>query len=392
MKIRTWITVSFGLVSLSIASLNAAPVSVNDRAGLITAAQSAIPGTVIRLEAGNYAGGVQIRAVNGTESAPIVIEAADPENPPLFSANLGGNTAIQLSGCSHIILRNLRVTGFPANGINADDGGDRERPSRGLRFENLAIENTGPRGNHDALKLSGLAEFAVSQCSFRGWGGFAIDMVGCHDGAIEHCQFRGREGFSQSNAVQIKGGSSRIQVLRSYFQNAGHRSVNLGGSTGLPYFRPPDATWEARDVEIAGNRFVGSMAPIAWVGCDNGHVHRNTIYLPEKWVVRILQENVDPRFGHCRAGTFEHNLIVFDRRVRVFANVGGNTQLDTFLVRHNAWFCLDQPHRRPTGLPGEPVDEITGTNPELSDPGQPTMQIGNPALADVGADAYADSE
>ncbi len=392
MKSRTWITVSFGLVSLSVASLNAAPVSVSDTAGLIQAAQSAEPGTVIRLNAGSYAGGAHLRAIKGEADAPIIIEAADPEQPPLFSARWGGNTAIQLSACAHLVLRNLRVTGFPVNGINADDGGDREHPSIGLRFENLAIENTGPRGNHDALKLSGLVDFVVTRGSFRGWGGSAIDMVGCHDGTIEHCHFQGRDGFSQSSGVQIKGGSSRIQVLRSSFQNAGQRSINLGGSTGLPYFRPPDAMWEAQDIEIAGNRFVGSMAPIVWVGSNNGHVHHNTIYLPEKWVVRILQENVEPRFGRCQNGIFEHNLIVFDQRVRVFANVGGNTQPETFRVRHNAWFCLDQPHRQPTGLPGEPTGTVTGTNPELNDPGMPTMRIGNPALVGLGADSFVGSD
>jgi len=45
------------------------------------------------------------------------------------------------------------------------------------------------------------------------------------------------------------------------------------------------------------------------VGVDGSTVRRNTIYLPGRWAVRILQENRDPRFVPCRRGAFEANLI-----------------------------------------------------------------------------------
>ncbi|MFT5468643.1 MAG: hypothetical protein ACI8UO_003754 [Verrucomicrobiales bacterium] len=105
----------------------------------------------------------------------------------------------------------------------------------------MVIEDIGPRGNHDALKLSGLSDFVVRNCTFAGWGGSAIDMVGCHNGLIDNCTFTGKDGFSQDNGVQMKGGSSKIRVTRSWFEHAGQRAINLGGSTGLPYFRPKDA-------------------------------------------------------------------------------------------------------------------------------------------------------
>ena len=89
----------------------------------------------------------------------------------------------------------------------------------------------------------------------------------------------------------------------------------------MPFFRPADATWEASGIEVSDNCFLGSLAPICWVGIDGGYVHHNTIVRPEKWVARILQENTDPRFGRCRNGRFENNLVVFDGRVRVFVNV-----------------------------------------------------------------------
>jgi hypothetical protein len=136
-------------------------------------------------------------------------------------------------------------------------------------------------------------------------------MVGCHRGLIEGCRFLGREGFSQATGPQTKGGSSEIVIRRCLFVDAGQRAVNLGGSTGMAYFRPPGARYEARDITVEGCVFVGSQAPIAFVGVDGATVRYNTIYRPSRWVMRILQETTEPGFPPCRNGRFEHNLIVF---------------------------------------------------------------------------------
>ena len=59
----------------------------------------------------------------------------------------------------------------------------------------MTILETGPKGNHDALKMSGVDHFTVRKCHFEAWGGSGIDMVGCHHGVVEDCTFVGREGF-----------------------------------------------------------------------------------------------------------------------------------------------------------------------------------------------------
>jgi len=189
--------------------------------------------------------------------------------------------------------------------------------------------------------MSGVDHFVVRRCRFEGWGGSGIDMVGCHHGAVEDCTFIGRPGFSQSNGVQLKGGTEDVLVQCCFFKNAGQRSVNLGGSTGLQFFRPRVNDYEARNITVAGNRFVGSMVPVAWVTADGGHVHHNTIVLPDKWVLRILQESGDARFKPCHDGVFEHNLIVFDSKIQTFVNIGPRTSPKTFRFRHNAWHDLD---------------------------------------------------
>jgi hypothetical protein len=343
--------------------LEAAEVRVADSAAFRRAVQGLTPGTVLLLEPGAYDGGVSLHEVAGTEQVPVIIEGADPNNPPIFRK---GGTALHLSDCRYVTLRNIRVEGFPGNGINVDDGGSFETPSHHIVLENVTILETGPRGNHDALKMSGVDHFVVRKCRFEAWGGSGIDMVGCHHGVVEDCTFTGRQGFSQDNAVQLKGGTEDVLVQCCLFTNAGQRSINLGGSTGLRFFRPEVGDYEAKNITVAGNRFERCMAPIAWVTADGGHVHHNTIILPERWILRILQETTDPRFQPSHGGRFEHNLVIYNSRARFFVNVGPRTAPETFVFRHNVW-CDTEEAR----MPSLPVAEQDGVY-----------------LSNVGADAY----
>ncbi len=361
-------------------------IQVEDAGGLRAALLRACPGTVIKLANGNYGNGYFVEKLSGTRENRIVITGLDEKNPPLFTC---GTEAFHFSDCNYVTLRNVKVSSCSANGINADDGGTFDTPSGGMAFEKIIVEDVGPQGNRDGLKLSGLADFTISGCSFSGWGGSAIDMVGCRDGVIDKCSFTGKEGFSQDSGIQAKGGSERILVRLSFFKNAGQRAVNLGGSTGLEFFRPKLVDFEARSVEIAGNRFVGSMAPVAFatsVGCI---VRRNTFVNPGKWVMRILQEQPLDKFQPCQKGVFEGNLIVYDRRVQVFVNVGPDTRPESFVFRGNAWFCSDADRR-----PSLPVDESDGlyqVNPMLENAGGPDMKARSrdPRILKVGAQSYS---
>ena len=318
----------------------------------------------------------------GTKDRPIVIEGGEPA--PVFS---GGACALHLVDCRYVTLRNLTVKGCSGNGINVDDGGSVDSPAHGIVLENVTVLDTGPTGNHDGIKLSGLDDFAIRRCRVAGWGGSAIDMVGCHRGVVEDCTFEGKAGFSQSSGVQMKGGSRDILVHRCFFRDAGHRSVNVGGSTGLAYFRPQDARFEATDITVAGNRFTGSTAFVAFVNARNARVHRNTMHRPGKWVLRILQETTHERFPPCREGVFENNLIVFDRRVRTLANVGPGTAPETFLFRRNAWFRVDGAALR---LSLKEESGVYQVDPALAEPGTEKMRATSKdrRLKAVGARAY----
>lgn len=323
-----------------------APRVVRTDAELRAALRELGPGVHVQIAPGSYRGGWWLEGIQGSPAAPVRIGALDPAAPPIFAG--GGAEAWHLADCSHFTLSDLIVRGYAGNGINADDGGSYETPSRGIRIERVQFESIGPEGNHDALKMSGVDDFMVKDCSFRGWGGSAVDLVGCHDGTIEGCTFEALPGFSQSSGVQTKGGSARVRVRDCEFRGPVARAVNAGGSTGVDYFRPPDADAEARDIEIRNCRFFGGDAPIAAVGVVGLRVLGNRIELPERWVLRILQESSGPRFVPCSDGLFEGNEVIFDARVRTLVNVGPGTLPETFRFLGNEWVELG-----PAGTPLE---------------------------------------
>lgn len=339
-------------------------VEVSDDASLARAIREAQPGTRVVVAPGNYRGRLFVTGIRGTAEAPVIIEAADPKKKPVF---VNGTEALHLSNCSHVTLRNLAARGQTGNGINVDDAGNAKEPSHHVTIEGLDISQVGPTGNHDALKLSGIDDLVVRNCTMEGWGGQGIDMVGCHRVVIENCTLRGKAGFTPSAGVQAKGGSSEVAIRGCTFLNAGERAVNIGGSTGLEYFRPIGAKYEAKDVTVEGCRFVGSMSPIAFVGVDGAVVRYNTIHQPEKWVVRILQETTAEGFIACHNGRMERNLIVAKQAVlRTAINVGPNTQPESFVFQENYWFCTDRPEASRPQLPVSEEKGVYGPDPEMA--------------------------
>ncbi|MCO5165295.1 MAG: right-handed parallel beta-helix repeat-containing protein [Planctomycetes bacterium] len=379
------------LYPLLASALLAAPaaattIDVHDDEGLRAALRRLGPGVTVRLAPGEYRGGLHAADVAGAPDRPAVLEAADPERPPVI---VGGQNGLHLSRPAHVVVRGLVLRGATGNGLNVDDGGRLDGGAVGVVLERLRVERVGPTGNHDAIKLSGVTRFVVRGCVLEGWGGSGVDMVGCHDGLIEGCRFEGLPGCSQANGVQAKGGTSRLVVRRCTFVDAGPRAINVGGSTGLEYFRPPDADCEARDITVEGCRFRGSDAPIAFVGVDGALVRRNTFVRPRRWVLRILQERTEPRFVPCRGGRFEENVVVFRRdELSTFVNVGPGTAPETFRLARNAWFAEDAPARSRPDLPAPLPPEEGGTygvDPRLQE--DLTLDPRSP-LRRLGADAF----
>jgi hypothetical protein len=301
MSIRLVSGVAIAVFLLSAECARSAEVKVNGAAELRAAVAAAKPGTRILLAGGNYGAGFYFSNVRGEERQPIVIAAADTNNLPVFR---DGNVAMHFSNPAYVELHNLVFTKLAQNGINIDDGGGTTNASaRGVVLRGLRISDVGGDGNHDGIKISGIWDFRVTGCTIERWGtrgGSAIDMVGCHRGVIEGNTIRHNPEPQNCTGVQGKGGTSDVVIRRNRFENAGGRAVNIGGSTGLQYFRPALVEGrehaEARNLRVEGNTFVGSSAPVAFVGVDGAVVRFNTIERPGRWALRILQENKAPGF------------------------------------------------------------------------------------------------
>jgi len=351
---------------LAATAVGAAEVRVDGAAALRAAVASAVPGTRIVLAPGDYGGGFHFANLRGEPGRPIVIAAADPARPPVFA---DANVALHFSNPAHLEVHDLVITRMAHNGINLDDTGGPggEAGAHHVLLQGLRVSDIGGAGNHDGIKASGVWDLVVRAGTIERWGtrgGSAIDLVGCHRVAIEDTVIRHREPAPPDcTGIQAKGGSSAVAIRRNRFEHAGGRAVNLGGSTGRAYFRPALADGgghaEARDLLVERNVFIGSVAPVAFVGVDRAVVRFNTIERPGRWVARILQETREADFVPCRGGEFTDNLILYEgtRTAATLVNVGAGTAPETFVFARNAWLNLDAPER---SRPVLPVTETGG--------------------------------
>jgi len=360
------------------------------------------PGTAVRIRPGTYAADNFLRNLTGTSNAPIWVGGVAGSARPVIA---GGGQAFHLVRARYVVMHDLEVQGASSNGINADDEGQYANAdaARFIVFRNLFIHDIGAGGNQDCLKLSGLNDFWVLDSEFQrcggGGSGSGVDHVGCHRGVIARNVFSDLQG----NGVQCKGGSEDIEIRRNRFSNAGERAVNLGGSTGFEFFRPPLSTTapnaEARNIRVIANTLTGSTSPLAFVGCVDCLAQNNTLVNPTNWILRILQETVTASgytFLPAQNGRFINNLVYFSRAdLSTYVNVGPNTQAPTFQFANNLWYAHDMPpSSRPTDLPSAETNGIVGSDPQLVNAasGDYTIRSSSPAAAagQRGADVRSD--
>ena len=337
---------------------------------LTAAANVARPGDTLLMHGGTYPGGLAIANLKGTANQWITIKNAPGQTVVLE----GGSNAIQFVEPAFLRVSGLIFQHQTGNGVNTDDGGTYDTPAHHVVFERCTFRDMSASGNNDLLKLSGLNHFEILDCLFQNGaaGGSGIDMVGCHVGKIIGNRFENMG----SNAIQCKGGSEQVRIAGNFFKNCGQRTLNIGGSTGLEFFRPDTARFEAARVQVFSNIIIGSQAAVAFVGAVEVEVANNTIYRPDKWILRILQETVDPsRFLPCGRNFFRNNLVVLSNANSVVANIGPNTAPETFAFSNNLWFNVDNANWGGPSLPVAESNRVLNQNPRLTNPGNEDFSI-----------------
>ncbi|MAT40154.1 MAG: hypothetical protein CL946_11185 [Ectothiorhodospiraceae bacterium] len=339
------------------------------------AADDALPGDTILVVPGTYPGGEYIENLQGTSDSWILIHGK-------AVTIQGGTNAFHFSDPAYVRIEGFTFEGQTGNGVNIDDGGTYDTPAHHVEIRACRFNALNASGNNDQLKLSGLDNFTILNCNFADGsaGGSQIDMVGCHDGVIQ------RSYFSQagSNCIQAKGGTRNILITQCRFVDGYQRGINIGGSTGLQFFRPLGANYEAAEIKVYSNIFVRGNAPIAYVGATNCEVINNTIYMPEKWAIRILQETTAPGFLPCGNNSFINNIVVIDNgAASPTINIGPNTAPETFTFANNLWYNDDNQSWNGPNLPVTESDGVLNQDPLLVDPslGEFKIRAQSPAIA-----------
>ncbi len=324
------------------------------------ACSAAQPGDTIVVFNTGGSDGEWIENLKGMQDKWISIIAYEPGKVEYK----GNSEAWHLVDAQYVYVHGFVFSGQTGNGVNADDGGSYGTPSKYLVFDNCTWKDMNATGNNDQLKMSGVDYFTIKNCRFENGsaGGSQIDMVGCHLGVIENSKFIN----GGSNAIQAKGGSSEVIIQRNWFENSGQRAINIGGSTGAEFFRPVDADYESKQIAVFANYFIGSVAPIAFVGTVNSAVIHNTIITPGKWAIRILQENTGKQT--CSGNMFVNNIVYLtNASVNPVINIGPNTAPETFMFANNLWYNKDNTQWAGPDLPAPETAGIYQTDPQFAD-------------------------
>jgi len=323
---------------------------------IIDVVKQVLPGDTILLF-GTFNQGEYIENLHGKVGQMIVIQSGESNNA-LYDCS---GTAIQFSNVSYLKIKNLSFKNQTNNGLNIDDQGVFSKPSNHIEIENCIWLGMNAVGNNDCLKMSGIDDFIVKNCVFNNGspGGSFIDMVGCHNGIVENSKFF----KGGSNSIQMKGGTARIIVRRNEFINGGQRALNIGGSTGMEFFRPQNASSEAEQINVHSNIFWGSIAAFAFVGSRNCSFNHNTVVNPEKWCFRILQENMNNQLVKCSYNSVTNNIFYFGANVSTIINIGANTQPETFAYDKNLWYNYDNINWQMPKYEGTFTDQLYGLNP-----------------------------
>lgn len=103
---------------------------------------------------------IALRNVNGSSALPVVIQAADPANPPVFSSgSYSSRAAILIEESSHVELKNL-VTRVSLWGIRVES-------SNNVAITGASVENAGQEG----IRITERSSYvSISHSSIRNTG------------------------------------------------------------------------------------------------------------------------------------------------------------------------------------------------------------------------------
>lgn len=209
------------------------------------------PGTAIYVHAGTYVESVKIpHTASGTADAPIWLVSADgPQAARIVGAN-DDKPVIQALGVDNYVIKNFDVSGG-YDGIQFSQSGQ--------DFTNF-VNNVVIQGNvvsgaaHDGIKVGQANNAYILDNVVHDIGAEeGIDVLGVQNGVISRNEIYNLHNTTA--AIFAKGGSTDITISDNYIHDVTGDGISAGGVTGDTWMLP-GATYEAKDVEVRGNKIV----------------------------------------------------------------------------------------------------------------------------------------
>jgi len=247
------------------------------------AINAAQPGTAIMVEAGTYTENLNF-SKSGTSSAPIWLVSADGTGQAHIVPATNSTSTIQGYGVHDLIIQGFDITS-PQNTSGDNDGikfaqatSDFTQTNSDIAIINNTI-HTATTG-YCGIKISQTSNVVVLNNWIDGAGpsgsGVGIDLPADIGGQVAYNYFANPTPF---DGLQIKGGSTNIQVHDNIITDTAQKSIWIGGGTGEQYMIPGYNTYEASNITVYNNLIHNTAnSALTFVGAINSTVYNTLAY------------------------------------------------------------------------------------------------------------------
>lgn len=330
------------------------------------------PGDEIILMPGSHRGAM-FEQIMGSAKRPITIRGADPANPSTIEA---GREGLRIKSASHLVIRNLTVTGASVHGISleaAEDAG-----AGAVLIESVRVNKTGPKGVRHGISLRNLNNVRINDCLIDGWGGSAIEVVTCNDVIINGCTFKGLPDHAQQFGLRVRGLSTQVEINDCRFDQAGAIAISIGAASAirdLPSAKvdgaKEGALSEATSVRVQRCSIMGSQCGVAFINASECAVRNSTFLRQTRCVFAVGSEQTDLRFSPGVRNAFARNVIVWNPGdLQVYAEVSPHIDQTKFVLDANLWWSSQSAEDRAKlgTLPGrEILSQVYDVDPQLDE-------------------------